>query len=164
MKTVATHHVLGFGEVDVVEQNDAGHCFWGLFGSAGACLNEGHPFWTKPTRRAVEQFLSGQLKKVLSRLETECARNRIGQEDLDQLVHEATQRNNARLNEAAESRQQERLISEAEEQGARINNEGRAGQLAYLFEVYGEAGTIEALRKAAGCAPTSGKGLARTNS
>lgn len=148
MKTAATYHVPGFGDVDVVEQNDAGERFWDLFGSAGECLNEGHPFWTKPTRRAVEQFLSRQLKEVLGRLEKECERNRIGQEELDEAVHEAAQRNNARLNQTVDGRQQERLISTAEIEAARINNGGRAHQLSYLFEVYGEAGAIEVLRKA----------------
>lgn len=148
MKTAATYHVPGFGDVDVVEQSDAGERFWDLFGSADECLNEGHPFWGKPTRRAVEQFLSHQLKEVLGRLEKECERNRIGQEELDEAVHEAAQRNNARLNQTVDGRQQERLISTAETEAARINNGGRAHQLSYLFEVYGEAGAIEVLRKA----------------
>ncbi len=148
MKTVATYHVLGFGRVDVVEQNDAGDRFWDLFGSSGECLNEGSLFRTRPKRRAVEQFLTRQLKEVLSRLETECERNRVGQEEMDEAVHEAAQKNDAKLNQTAGSRQQERLISAAEAEAARVNNGGRIHQLAYLFEVYGESGTIEVLRKA----------------
>jgi len=88
MRTVATYHVLGFGRVDLVEQSRAGDRFWDLFGSSGECLNEGNPFHRKPTRRAVEQFLACELKEVLVRLETECDRNRIGQEGLDEAVHE----------------------------------------------------------------------------
>lgn len=148
MRTVATYHVLGFGRVDLVEQSRAGDRFWDLFGSSGECLNEGNPFHRKPTRRAVEQFLACELKEVLVRLETECDRNRIGQEGLDEAVHEAAQRKNARLNQTAGSRQQERLISAAEAEATRVNNGGRIHQLSYLFEVYGEAGTIEVLRKA----------------
>ncbi len=148
MKTVAHYHVPGFGSVEVVEQNDAGDRFWDVFGSSGECLNEGSPFRRKPTRRAVEQFLACQLKEVLGRLETECERNRIGQEELDEAVHEAAQRNNTRVNHTAGSRRQERLISAAEAEAARVNNGGRVRQLAYLFEVYGESGTIEGLRGA----------------
>lgn len=148
MKTVATYHVSGFGQVDVVEQNDAGDRFWDLFGPTGECLNEGSPFRPKPTRPAVEEFLSRQLKEILSRLEKECERNRIAHEELDEAVHEAAQRNNARLNQTVDGRQQERLISTAETEAARINNGGRSHQLSYLFEVYGEAGAIEMLRKA----------------
>lgn len=147
MKTVANHHVLGFGQVDVVEQNDAGDRFWDLFGSTGECFNEGSPFRRKPTRRAVKEFLSCQLNEVLSRLERECERNRIGQEELDEAVHEAAQINNGKLNQTAEGRQQERLISAAEAEAARINNGGRIRQLTYLFEVYGETGAIEVLQK-----------------
>ncbi len=150
MKTIAAYHVLGFDQVDLVEQNDAGGRFWDLFGSSGECLNEGSPFWEKPTRREVEEFLSRQLKEILGRLERECERNQLGQEELDGAVHEAAQRNNANLNQTAGSRQQEQLISAAEEQAARINNEGRVRQLAYLLEVYGEAGAVEVLRKARG--------------
>lgn len=148
MKTVAHYRVRGFGQVDVIEQNDAGDRFWDLFGSSGECLNEGSPFWEKPTRREVEEFLSRQLKEILSRLVTECERNRVGQEELDEAVHEAAQRNNARLNQTVEGRQQERLISAAEAEAARVNNGGRIHQLAYLFEVYGESVAIEVLRKA----------------
>lgn len=79
MKTVASYHVLGFGQVGVVEQNDAVDRFWDLFGSTGECLNEGSPFRRKPTRRAVKEFLSRQLKEVVGRLEKERERNRIGQ-------------------------------------------------------------------------------------
>lgn len=148
MKTVATYHVVGFGQVNVVEQSDAGDRFWDLFGSSGECFNEGSPFRTRPTRCAVEQFLTHQLKEVLGRLETECERNRIGQGGLDEAVHEAAQKNNARLNQTAGSRQQDRLISAAEAEASRMNNGGRISQLAYLFEVYGEAGAIEVLRMA----------------
>lgn len=150
MITVTTHHVPGFGRIDVVEQNDAGGRFWDLFGSSGECLNEGSPFWEKPTRREVEEFLSRQLKEILGRLERECERNQLGQEELDGAMHEAAQQNNAKLNQTAESRRQEQLISAAEDQAARINNEGRARQLAYLLEVYGEAGALEVLRTARG--------------
>lgn len=148
MKTVAGYRVLGFGQVEVVEQNDAGDRFWDLFGATGECLNEGSPFRKKPTRGAVEEFLSRQLKEVLSRLEKECERNRIGEEELDEAVHEAVQVNNARLNQTVEGQQQERLISAAETGAARINNGGRVHQLAYLFEVYGETGAIEVLKQA----------------
>ena len=148
MLTVASYHVPGFGAVDVVEQNDAGDRFWDLFASSGECLNEGDPFWREPTRNQVEEFLARQLKEVLSRLEKECERNQIGQEHLDEAVHEAAQTNNSRLDQAAEAHQQEQLIATAETEAARINNGGRTRQLAYLIEVYGEAGTIEVLRKA----------------
>jgi len=148
MKTVAGYPVLGFGQVDVVEHNDAGDRFWDLFGSTGECLNEGSPFRRKPTHRAVKAFLTCQLKGVVSRLERECERNRIGQQELDEAVHEAAQMNNARLNQTAESSQQKLLISTAEAEAARINNGGRVRQLAYLFEVYGETGAIELLQLA----------------
>lgn len=148
MKTVASYHVLGFGQVGVVEQNDAVDRFWDLFGSTGECLNEGSPFRRKPTRRAVKEFLSRQLKEVVGRLEKERERNRIGQGKLDEAVHEAAQMANARLNQTAEDREQERLISSAEAEAARINNGGRVRQLAYLFEVYGETGAIEVLQHA----------------
>jgi hypothetical protein len=150
MTSVASYTIPGFGEVDVVEQNDAGDRSWDLFAPSGECLNEGHPFDRKPTRRALEEFLSAQLKEVLHRLETECERNRIGQEELDEAVYEAARVNNVRLNETAKKQRQERLISTTEEKAARINNEGRTRQLAYLFEVYGEAGALEVLKKARG--------------
>jgi hypothetical protein len=150
MITVASYHVPGFGRVDVVEQNDGDDLFWELFASSGECLNEGDPFWGKPTRREVEEFLALQLKEVLSRLEKECEHNQITQEELDEAVHEAAQTNNAQLNQMAEVRQQEQLISTAEQQAAQINNGGRPCQLAYLFEVYGEAATVQALLKAKG--------------
>lgn len=146
MLTVTSYHVPGFGAVDVVEQNDAGDRFWDLFASSGECLNEGDPFWREPTRNQVEEFLARQLKEVLSRLEKECERNQIGQEHLDEAVHEAAQTNNSRLDQAAEAHQQEQLIAAAEEEAARINNGGHTRQLAHLFEVYGEAGAIEVLR------------------
>ena len=150
MKTVASYHVLGFGQVDVVEQDDTGDCFWDLFGPTGECLNEGNPFWKQPTRGEVGAFLSRQLKEILSRLEKECERNQLGQAELDEAVHEAAQAKNPDLSQAVGRRQQEQLICAAEEEAARINNEGRARQLAYLFEAYGEAGTIEVLKKARG--------------
>lgn len=150
MKTVATHHVLGFGRVDVVEQGDAGDRFWDLFGPTGECLNEGRPFRAKPTRRTVEGFLAHQLKEILSRLEKECERYRIGQEELDEAVHEAAQMNNLRLNQMAGSRRQERLISTAEAKAARINNGGCVHQLAYLFEAHGEAGVLDVLKNVRG--------------
>ena len=150
MTTVAGYQVTGFGLVHVVEQNDAGDCYWDLFASSGECLNEGNPFRTKLTRHEVEAFLSHQLKEILSRLETERERNRIAQEELDEAIHEAAQTENARLNQTFEAREQERLVSTAEEKAARINNRGCVSQLAYLFEVYGEAGALEALKKARG--------------
>ena len=150
MVTVASYHVPGFGRVDVVEQNDGDDRFWDLFASSGECLNEGDSFWRKPTRREVEEFLAPQLKEVLGRLEKECERNQIAQEELDEAVHDAAQTNNAGLNQMAEVRQQEQLISTAEQQAAQINNGGRACQLAYLFEVYGEATTVQMLLKAKG--------------
>jgi hypothetical protein len=148
MIPVVSYSIPGFGQVDVIEQNHAGDRFWDLFGSSGECLNEGSPFHKKPTRHAVEEFLSVQLKEVLHRLETACERNKIGQEELDEAVHEAAQMNNTRLSQTAEGRKQERLISAAEAEAARINNGGCIHQLAYLFEVYGETGAIEVLRKA----------------
>ena len=148
MKTVANYHVLGFGQVDVVEQNDASDRFWDLFGSTGECLNEGSPFRRKPTRRAGKEFLLRQLKGDLGRLEKECERHRVGEEELDEAIHQAAQMNNARLNQTAESSHHERLISTAEAEAARINNGGRVRQLAYLFEVYGETGAIELLQLA----------------
>lgn len=145
MTTVASYRVTGFGLVDVVEQNTAGDCFWDLFASSGECLNESHPFHRKPTHREVEQFLSHQLNEVLSRLEKECEQSHVGQEELDEAVHEAAQVENARLNQTACGRPQ-RLIRTAEEKAARINNEGRTRQLAFLFEVYGEAGALEVVK------------------
>src|SRR5437899_2236520 len=102
----------------------------------GNVSTEGSPFQRKPTRLAVEKYLALQLKEFLSRLEKECERNRIGQEELDEAVHEAAQMNNTRLSQTAEGRKQERLISAAEAEAARINNGGCIHQLAYLFEVY----------------------------
>lgn len=147
MITVASYHVPGFGPVDIVEQKDAGDCFWDLFAASGECLNEGNPFWTKPTRSELEEFLAPKLKEVLTRLETECEHNHIDQEQLDEAIYEAAQMNNPGLNQAAEASQQERLISTAEERAARINNGGRRCQLACLFEMYGERGTVESLLK-----------------
>lgn len=45
------------GEVDVVKQFDGESYFWDLFNDAGDCLNEGNPFWTKPTKKEVLDFL-----------------------------------------------------------------------------------------------------------
>ncbi len=148
MTTVASFRVPGFGQVDVVEQTDAGERFWDLFASSGECLNEGNPFLKKPTQNEVEEFLAPKLDDILSRLEKECERNRIGQEELDEAVHEAAQTINARLNQVAEGQRQERLISTADEAAARINNGGRRHQLAFLFAVYGEVAAVEVLRKA----------------
>jgi hypothetical protein len=139
--------VPGFGTVDIVEQKDAGDRFWDLFGASGECLNEGNPFWRKPTRSEVEEFLAQKLKEVLTRLETECEQSHIDQEHLDEAIYEAAQMNNAGLNQAAEAPQQERLISTAEERAARINNGGRRSQLACLFEMYGERGAVELLQQ-----------------
>ncbi|ODU24066.1 MAG: hypothetical protein ABS95_02435 [Verrucomicrobia bacterium SCN 57-15] len=150
MTTVASHHVTGFGLVDVVEQNEADDCFWDLFAPSGECLNEGNPFQRKPTRREVENFLSRQLKEVLNWLEKECEQRHIGQEALDEAVHEAVQVENARLNQTAKGRPQEHLISIAEEKAARINNDGRTAQLSFLFEVYGETGALEVVKNARG--------------
>lgn len=146
MTTVASYHIPGFGRVDVVEQNDTGNRFWDLFAASGECLNEGHPFWSKPRPKQVEAFLAQGLKEALARIEKECARLKIAQEDLDELIHEAAQAGNSRLNQASEEKQQERLITTAEEQAARINNGGRASQLVYLLEIYGEADALVALR------------------
>ena len=46
----------------------------------------------------------------------------------------------------SEEKQQERLITTAEEQAARVNNGGRASQLVHLLEAYGEAGAVKALQ------------------
>lgn len=148
MITVATYSVPGFGEVSVVRQNDAGNPCWDLFGPSGEWLNEGHPFRCKPRRAQVEAFLAQRLKEALARVSKECRRLHIQQEDLDELVHEAAQADNPRLNEAPGEKQQERLINKSEECACRINNRGRAGQLIYLLEIYGETGVLAALREA----------------
>ena len=148
MTTVASFRVPGFGQVDVVEQSYAGDRFWDLFGASGECLNEVNPFLKNHTQHEVEEFLARKLNDILSRLERECERNRIGQEELDEAVHEAAQTINARLNQVAEGQRQEPLISTAEEAAARINNGGRRHQLAFLFEVYGEVAAAEVLREA----------------
>jgi hypothetical protein len=146
MTAVANYSIPGFGEVDVVQQNDAGNRFWDLFAASGEWLNEGHPFQYKPRRVQVEAFLAQRLKEALVRIKKECKRLKITQEELDELVHEAAQADNTRLNGAPEKSQQERLIAAAEEHAARVNNGGRASQLVYLLEVYREAGVLEALR------------------
>lgn len=146
MTTVASHRIPGLGKVDVVQQNDAGNRFWNLLSVLGECLNEGHPFWSKPRRKQVEAFLAQGLKEALARIEKECERLKITQEDLDEVIHEAAQAGNRRLNQVSEEEQQERLITTAEEQAARVNNGGRASQLVYLLEAYGEAGAVRALQ------------------
>jgi len=146
MITVATYTVPGFGEVSVVRQNDAGNPCWDLFAASGEWLNEGHPFRYKPRRAQVEAFLAERLKEVLARVSKECRRLKIRQVDLDELVDEAAQANNPELNEAPGEKQQERLISSAEERACRVNNQGRADQLVFLLEAYGEAGVMTALR------------------
>jgi len=146
MTTVASYHILGFGTVEVVQQNDGRNRFWDLFAASGECLNEGHPFWSKPRRKQVETFLAHHLKEALARIESECERIKITQEDLDEVIHEAAQAGNRRLNQVSEEKQQERLITTAEEQAARVNNGGRTSQLIYLLEAYGEAGAVKALQ------------------
>ena len=146
MTTIASYHIPGFGTVDVVQQNDGRNRFWDLFAASGECLNEGHPFWSKPRRKQVETFLAHDLKEALARIEKECERLKIAQEDLDEVIHETAQTGNLRLNQVSEEKQQDRLITTAEEQAARINNGGRASQLIYLLEAYGEAGALKALQ------------------
>ena len=146
MTTVASYRIPGFGTVDVVQQNDGRNRFWDLFAASGECLNEGHPFCSKPRRKQVVTFLAHDLKEALARIEKECERLKITQEDLDEVIHEAAQAGNRRLNQVSEEKQQERLITTAEEQAARVNNEGRASQLIYLLEAYGEAGAVNALQ------------------
>ncbi len=146
MIPVASYIIPGFGEVDVVQQNDAGNRIWDLFSASGEWLNEGHPFRYKPRRAQVEAFLTERLKAALARIERECKKLRTTQEDLDELVHEAAQTDNTRLNQTSDAKRQERLITSAEQHAARGNNGGRASQLVYLLEVYGEAGVLGALR------------------
>ncbi len=146
MIPVASYSIPGFGEVDVVQQNDAGNRIWDLFATSGEWLNEGHPFRYKPRRVQVEAFLAERLKEALARIRKECKRLRITQEDLDEVVHEAAQEDNTRLNQTSDARRQERLITSAEQHAASVNNGGRASQLAYLLKVYGEAGVLGALR------------------
>lgn len=146
MTTVASYRILGFGTVDVVQQNDGRNRFWDLFAASGECLNEGHPFRSEPRRKQVEAFLAHDLKEALARIEKECERLKIAQEDLDEVIHETAQTGNLRLNQVSEEKQQDRLIITAEEQAARINNGGRASQLIYLLEAYGEAGALKALQ------------------
>jgi hypothetical protein len=146
MTTVASYRIPGFGTVDVVQHNDGRNRVWDLFAASGECLNEGHPFWSEPRRKQVETFLAHDLKEALARIEKECERLKITQEDLDEVIHEAAQAGNRRLNQVSEEKQQERLITTAEEQAARVNNGGRASQLIYLLEAYGEAGTVNALQ------------------
>jgi hypothetical protein len=146
MIPVASYSISGFGEVDVAQQNDAGNRIWDLFAASGEWLNEGHPFRCKPRRAQVEAFLTERLKAALARIEKECKKLRTTQEELDELVHEAAQADNTRLNQTSDAKRQERLITSAEQHAARVNNGGRASQLVYLLEVYGEAGVPGALR------------------
>jgi uncharacterized protein (UPF0335 family) len=146
MTTVASYRIPGFGTVEVVQQNDGRNRFWDLFAASGECLNEGHPFWSEPQRKQVETFLAHNLKEALARIERECESIKITQEDLDEVIHEAAQAGNRRLNQVSEEKQQERLITTAEEQAARVNNGGRTSQLIYLLEAYGEAGAVKALQ------------------
>lgn len=94
----------------------------------------------------METFLAARLKEALDRIEKECGKLSITQADLDELIHEAAQGDNTRLNQTSDVKRQERLIAAAEQHAARVNNGGRASQLVYLFEVYGETGAIEVLR------------------
>ena len=59
--TEFTIEVPHLGKVDVVRQGDpdnpADDIFWDLFADDGSCLNEGFPFWTKPTEKEVLTFL-----------------------------------------------------------------------------------------------------------
>ena len=146
MTTVASYRIPGFGTVDVVQHNDGRNRVWDLFAASGECLSEEHPFWSEPRRKQVETFLAHDLKEALARIEKECERLKITQEDLDEVIHEAAQTGNLRLNQVSEEKQQERLITTAEEQAARVNNGGRASQLIYLLEAYGEAGAVNALQ------------------
>src|ERR1035441_9605639 len=82
MTTVASYSIPGFGEVNVVQQNDAGNRFCDLFAASGEWLNEGHPFRYKPRRVQVEAFLAQRLKEALVRMKKECKRFKITQEDL----------------------------------------------------------------------------------
>jgi len=143
---IVSYSIPGFGQVNVVRQNDAGNRIWDLFAPSGEWLNEGHPFRYKPRRSQVEAFLAERLKEALARIEKECKRLRITQEDLDEQVHEAAQGDNTRLNQMSDAKRQDRLITSAEQHAARINNGGRASQLVYLLEAYGEAGVLGALR------------------
>ena len=146
MIPVASYNIPGFGEVDVVQQSDAGNRIWDLFSASGEWLNEGHAFRCKPRRAQVEAFLAERLKAALARIEKECKKLRTTQEDLDELVHEAAQADNMRLIQTSDAKRQERLITSAEQHAARVNNGGRASQLVYLLKVYGEAGVLGALR------------------
>ena len=58
MKTEFTINVPRVGNVDVVRQleDKTNEPFWDLFDCDGNCLNEGDPFWTKPTRKDVFDF------------------------------------------------------------------------------------------------------------
>jgi hypothetical protein len=63
MKTEFTINVPGIGDVDVVRQSYSDEAsgresFWDLFDATGTCLNEGDPFWKKPTRKEVAEFCS----------------------------------------------------------------------------------------------------------
>ncbi len=66
MTTEFTVEVPGVGKVDVDRQSDGQDAngneqfFWDLFDEAGSCLNEGNPFWTKPTENEVLTFFKNQ--------------------------------------------------------------------------------------------------------
>lgn len=61
MATEFTVEVPGVGKVDVDKQDDGGgEFFWDLFGEDGFCLNEGNPFWKKPTKQEVLDFFKQQ--------------------------------------------------------------------------------------------------------
>jgi len=63
MFTEYTVDVHGVGKVDVVRQDDGldndqvAQYFWDLFHEDGSCLNEGVPFWSRPTKKEVLTFL-----------------------------------------------------------------------------------------------------------
>ena len=45
-----------YGKVDVDRQFDGQDDFWDLFDVDGFCINEGNPFFTKPTEEQVLEF------------------------------------------------------------------------------------------------------------
>lgn len=109
MIPVASYRIPGFGEVDVVQQNDSGNRIWNLIAASGEWLNEGHAFRHEPRRAQVETFLAARLKEALDRIEKECGKLSITQADLDELTHEAAQGDNTRLNQTSDVKRQERL-------------------------------------------------------
>ena len=62
MKPEFSVKVIGVGKVSVDRQDDGigedgkPQYFWDLFGEDGFCLNEGCPFWEKPTKQDVLDF------------------------------------------------------------------------------------------------------------